>query len=381
MLDILLIVLCARAGLASPVRRHLNTTSIDRNSYNIALASPKASIGITLSDGPQAITLITSSAASRPARSTHNVDIANSDCADDSESASSTGLPTPAHDSSAKGMLPTSEASSRSTRKYNGQHAADGRSDHGTTTLTLYTTIAPVTQTRGSGQAPGSSKQHGSYVGPSAIDASSTTLAPTTAASAGTSKNTERAKPSSSPLVWGTFTLTYDMSSKSAISSVIATPSQTSKPGKTGRPKHTKATLTRECSAFSSSHATLSPFNVGSSSSATVDPIQPSQSAESPTYSYSPPEQSTRPHSRPEQPTSNNALSQVYSYSPTGQPSVGLPPVVSQQYPTSSTAGAVSSSTSSAIGGITIVPVDPVATTVSVTVITTEAGATTTVAK
>ncbi|KAK3709954.1 hypothetical protein LTR37_010573 [Vermiconidia calcicola] len=379
--DILLTVLCTRAAIASPVRRYLNTTSIDRYPYNIALASPKASIGITLSDGPQAITLITTSAASMPARSTHTVDIASSACPDDSELASPTGLPTPAHDSSAKETLPTSHAGIRPTGKYNGQHAADGRSDHGTTTLTLYTTLAPLTQTRGFSQAPGSSKQHGSYGGPSQIGGSSTTLLSTTATNAETSKNTERAKPSSSPLVWGTFTLTYDMPSESATSSVIATPSHTSKPGKTRRPKHINATPTRESSAFSSSHATVSPSDVGSSSAATVDPTQPSQSAASPSYSYSPPEQSTRPHSRPEQPTSNPAPSQSYSYSPTGQPSLGLPPVVSQQFSTSSTAVAVSSSTTSAIGGITIVPVDPAATTVFVTVITTEAGVTMTVAK
>lgn len=111
----------------------------------------------------------------------------------------------------------------------------------------------------------------------------------------------------------------------------------------------------------------------------TVNPVPTSYSPPSQAYSYSPQTTTSTTHSPPDEPPVL-PTSRAYSHSPdsSATDSPALPTVVTESA-SSATETTISSSATS-MAGITIVPYDPDATTVYVTVTTTDAGVTTTVA-
>ena len=203
---------------------------------------------------------------------------------------------------------------------------AGGENTRGTTTLTLYTTILPNKHVSTSSQLSASPSQAASYEFSSSA---SSVMQPSGASSdysqPGQAESTEAANsPKSGP-----------SASPSSSSPVHPLPDTT-------KGRHPKA------------------------ASVTVDPVKPSGSNDFPNYSYSP---STTKRRRP--------------HTPPFQPG-GLPTIITQQPPAAgptdapvstpaSSKAVETSSSSSAIAGITIVPIDPDsnATTIYITVTTT----------
>ena len=389
LLDILLLVICMHTATASPFRRYQNTTSIQQHSSlsrpNLAQVHTVASS----SDAMSAVAKRPSQPSQEIARILQNSRVEGSSDACESMLASSTtgagnadkGLANgywrtssspsvahkvvPTHGSSSSFQAHRNETIQKPNDGHWGKHG-EGRQSSSTTTLTLYTTVQPLQHPISSDSAYASSEQGASSSILSKTGSSASAPVSSSGAGAETTKKTRHHKPASSPAVYGTLTLTYSTTSDTTSGLVTLTLSHSSKPRKTNHPKHTRQKQHTKHRKTSPTHAApsssfayplpkSSPTNKDSPSSATVDPVNTSKGGSWPSFSYSPPNPS----------------------------SDSLPAVVSQQPHGHKSSSFISSTTTTGIGGITIVPVNPDATTIYITVTTTttDAGVTTTVAQ
>ena len=345
LLALVAISLCASETLAGPLRRYTNSTSTQISPSRSHLASLQVNAAHEASSHPSASTTLQSISSTLPLR-----DVGSASSSSGCESMSSSYSNTQSVQTStrqrgfAQHISPSSNAgsgpslitistispsstptahqngtASRPVGAFGGRQPAVKQSSRSTTTLTLYTTVPP--------HAPASSSIPAS--GHSALSDSS--IAPS-----------ERAGSS--------------MHASSSGASEFSTASSADTTKRKGQ-KPTKPT-SKHRPAFA--YPWPKRPEHGSTASVTVDPVQPSYTASTLTYSYNPqPDQTSR----------------------------GLPPIVTQHHPSKGTSDATPTSspstTSSTIAGITIVPVNPDATTIymTVTTTTTDAGQTTTVAK
>ena len=327
LLDILLIVLCAHRTSAGPLPRYLNTTSVQISSFTTYLASPSA-------------------AAATPMQRQEGVAVYSEPC-------DSMTLPIPT--SSAGASVQPNATLASSSSQY-----ADR-----TSTLTLYTTRSPSAQNsgvRGVGSVPTSQSS-------ASLISFSFSYVPTSGtASASETWITSHTTSSSSTVVTESTSSTYMLSSQTL--TVVQSTSTAFSPSKSAL-SSAKPTLGHPHPwpgfAYPLPDTTKAEFS--SAATTTADAVWTTRSALPPVYSWSP--------------TSSSSLQPVLA--PSSQSTVlgGLPSIVTQQPPSSSSSSTTSaiSTTSGGIAGITIVPVNTAATTIYITVTTTDAGVTTTVAE
>ena len=247
---------------------------------------------------------------------------------------------------------PTSSIASRS-KSQRAEHSTSS-----TTTLTFYTTVHP------GGDGGKTRSSSGGFPTQSITGSQSLSLshaATSSVASRSETKETEYSTSSTStpPAIWGSYTLTYAVSSSQSTVSTARSPSTKSTSSWTAATSTATATIQRHSSAFAYPTPSSSTENP-----ATVDPIHTTASAPPPVFTWSP--------------TSSSGLQPL---GPPYQSTDGLPSIITQPSPTSSATSLTTSTSSSGIAGITIVPVNTDATTIYITVTTTDPGATTTVAK
>ncbi len=385
-LDLLLLVLTARCVVAGPMRRYLNTTSTTSGPtpagpmpqlHRITSSSSTTDIIFSFLSGP-ATTLsdfssgpcesMSTAAAQGQSQGGQGFAHLGSTTLVDSTSA----LPQ-ATSASAKPMHNTT-----STTLGHGHRPHKTAKQHPSSKITLASSIMPSRQSGAANVRPTATS--------SISQALNSTLAATTkAGSRGTSTGLQSA--SSSPVTWGTLTLTYQMPSSSSAgitsaSSAFAYPTQT----------NTSPTAAAGSAQALTSIGALTPsFSLPSTSAITTFP----------TFTFAPWSQQissmTTSSSKSVTPTTDVVASASTSSTPDSfwpplhhsppfgpQSNHGLPPIVTQPMITPTPAPLAPTLTTSGADGITIVPVIPgnsAATTVYVTVTTTEPGWTTTVAE
>lgn len=435
LVDILILVLCASQTLASPVRRWLNTSSSEAVMPSSSFASLPLNTTVSVEHVATEVAYIATSddcedmpttavAPEAPptwpaALSTVRPSVGPTDGSHPAPTQQYQQASTPAAYMSMTSRPASQPINGEAPPSYTftslGKHAnatafppsrgysADelpASSPSGTTTLTLYTTVGPNYGSASSvPDGPGAYSRLSSAVAGSTDRGLQTYGRQTTSRAAYTNPpsssmsetNTpEQGASASSPVAYG--------SQREPAYPYPAAPS--SRPQRSTRTEHkptrsphengpestsSLAQYTTPTSPADSSPALAYSTPDGSSetspaSTVTVDPVPTNYITPSQAYSYSPQTSTTLPLAEPpilptSQAYSEQPQSSTDSYA-TGSPI--LPTVVTYSLSSAATSTSAASSTTS-MAGITIVPIDPDATTVFVTVTTTEAGMTTTV--
>lgn len=337
----LIAALCVQQSLAGPVRRYLNTTSSAIEAAQVSSVdtqfprpftfptqpptetrpTPQAEHTSVDTQFPRPFTFSTSGTSPMQKAGTTNSD---SDCLSmtASSNAGESSLPviTTANPSAAANSSTTQDAVHTITTRTRAQHGTGGpfRGGQQGGKVSSTTTLTLFTTVTPHVQASGSHAPSGSSA------AGSSQAQPTQAA------------PTSNIATWGTYTITYTPSSSAATSAAHTEGSQNS-------------------SLFPSSSASSSATTTALSQSI---PVAPTVS-----FSFDP----------------TSAASSATSLPPVvSQSSASAPPAPTQQSPNGPPSPAPTPTSPSGPAGITIVPINTDATTIYLTVTTTDAGATTT---